>query len=123
LLLALGLYLSLALGVDSAGPDPYPWKPVVSPPANAHDVDRGSTVSVTYDQFMDPATVNPQSFVVHAMSTGHLQGTHSARYYTCAGYLTRPPGVLAENAYPCKYQPCPGRKHPSVKLPAPSASA
>jgi len=47
----------------------------ISPANGSHNAGVDAPISITYDQAMDPATVNPQSFVVHAMQTGWLTET------------------------------------------------
>lgn len=58
----------------------YDWPPQVlalNPAPNSYDAEVNTPVSITYDQDMDPATVNPTSFVVHARQTGWLTETLS----------------------------------------------
>ncbi len=69
--------LLTAFGLVRAGVLAPPVVVNLQPDPGAHNVLVDSSVSVTYDQDMDPATVNPQSFAVHARQTGWLTGTLS----------------------------------------------
>jgi hypothetical protein len=58
----------------------YNWPPQVLeeyPAPNSHDAEVDTPVSITYDMDMDPATVVPVSFAVHARQTGWLTETLS----------------------------------------------
>ncbi len=48
-----------------------------APSPNAHTAASTTTVSITYNQSINPATVSPQTFAVHAMQTGQLLQTYS----------------------------------------------
>jgi hypothetical protein len=69
-----GLLLA-AYGLVQAGVLAPPQVVDLQPPPNSYYMDVGSTISVTYDQEMNPTTVNPQSFAVHARQTGWLTET------------------------------------------------
>ena len=76
-LIALALIATLGtLHITPAGAGPLtPGNPIPSPDPNAHDAPPGSVVSITYDEAIDPNTVNPQTFAVHATLTGWLTQT------------------------------------------------
>jgi len=46
--------------------------PVLSPAANAYDVPRDATVSITYAEDISATTVTTRTFAVHAMQTGQV---------------------------------------------------
>ena len=54
-----------------------PQRGAVYPASNSHDADVTTPVSITYDQDMDPLTVDWHSFAVHARQTGWLTETIS----------------------------------------------
>jgi hypothetical protein len=54
-----------------------PERLAVFPPPESHTAGVTTPISITYDQDMDPLTVNPQTFAVHARQTGWLTGTLS----------------------------------------------
>ena len=49
-----------------------------APSANSHNNSQYTTISITYNEDIDPATVTSQTFAVHAMQTGQLFQTFSA---------------------------------------------
>ena len=53
-----------------------PVRQSVNPAMNAHTAPLTSSVSITYDQPMDAATVSTGTFAVHAMETGLLAQTY-----------------------------------------------
>jgi N-acetylneuraminic acid mutarotase len=58
----------------------YDWPPQVlalNPAPESHDADVTTPISITYDMDMDPTTVIPGSFSVHARQTGWLTETLS----------------------------------------------
>jgi FG-GAP-like repeat/Bacterial Ig-like domain/Kelch motif len=80
ILMAAGLMavLLVLFNLDaSAGALVPPQRGAVFPPQASYDADVTTPVSITYDQDMDPLTVNPSSFVVHARQTGWLTETIS----------------------------------------------
>ena len=50
---------------------------LIHPISNTHTAPRSSSVSITYDQNIDPTTVSTRTFAVHAMQTGWLTQTVS----------------------------------------------
>jgi uncharacterized repeat protein (TIGR01451 family) len=46
------------------------------PPLNSHVVPPAASIVITYNQAVDPATVNAQTLPVHALQTGQLTGTY-----------------------------------------------
>ena len=77
-LMAAGLLvlLLLSFSLDAAAVTLSPPQRVdIFPPAGSHDAEVATPISITYDQDMDPATVNPQTFAVHARQTGWLTDT------------------------------------------------
>ena len=81
-LLSVGLVVIILLlftaDASAARPAPPPPKAIaVLPAQGSHDAEVDTPVSITYDQDMDPATVNPGSFVVQARQTGRLSETLS----------------------------------------------
>ena len=51
--------------------------PFISPLSNTHTAPQTSTVSIIYEQEIEPETVNPETFAVHAMQTGLLRQSFS----------------------------------------------
>jgi hypothetical protein len=71
----------------------YDWPPQVlalNPIPNSHDAGKDTPISITYDQDMDPATVDAGSFAVHARQTGRLNQTLSVDGGTIALQPTAP---------------------------------
>ena len=54
-----------------------PGNPIIHPVSNTHTAPATSTVSITYDEAISPATVSTRTFAVHAMQTGLLTQTYS----------------------------------------------
>lgn len=57
-----------------------PENPLPFPAPNSHNVPLTTSIGVTYNEAIDPATVNTQTFAVHALQTGQLleaYGVHS----------------------------------------------
>jgi hypothetical protein len=69
--------LLAAFGLGRAGVLAPPVVIDLEPDAGVHTAPVDTSVSVTYDQDMDSATVNPQTFAVHARQTGWLTETLS----------------------------------------------
>jgi uncharacterized repeat protein (TIGR01451 family) len=88
--LALGLGLTLAVGLLVHTGWAAPGNPVLHPPRNSHNAPLTTTVSITYDEPIDPATVNNRTFAVHGMQSGLVTGTHSVRGGTIIVTPTRP---------------------------------
>jgi uncharacterized repeat protein (TIGR01451 family) len=63
---------------------------VLNPPANDNAAPITSTISIVYNQTMDPATVNGQTFVVHGAQSGLLGGTLGANGNTIIMTPTSP---------------------------------
>lgn len=53
-----------------------PSNPVTNPVSNTHTAPATTTVSITYDEAINPATISTQTFAVHAMQTGLLTQTY-----------------------------------------------
>jgi uncharacterized repeat protein (TIGR01451 family) len=88
--LALGLGLTLAVGLLVHTGWAAPGNPVLHPPRNSHNAPLTTTVSITYDELMDPATVNNRTFAVHGMQSGLVTGIHSVHGGTIIVTPTRP---------------------------------
>ena len=71
-----------------------------APLSNTHTAPLTTTVSITYDQDMDPATVSSQTFAVHAMQTGLLTQTYGVDGGTISLTPTQPfkPGELVQTS-------------------------
>jgi hypothetical protein len=69
MLLGVSLYLVDQVHASLLSP---PQKVAVFPPPESHTADVTTPILITYDQDMDPLTVNPQTFAVHARQTGWL---------------------------------------------------
>lgn len=54
-----------------------PANPVLEPEANLHTVLRNTSVSITYDEAIDPLTVSEKTFAVFGMESGLLSETFS----------------------------------------------
>ena len=52
-----------------------PDNPILVPVSNTHTAPTTTTVSITYDEAINPVTVTTQTFTVHAMQTGLLTET------------------------------------------------
>jgi uncharacterized repeat protein (TIGR01451 family) len=72
----LGSGLSLALVLLASASRSMPSDPILHPPANTHANPWTTSVSITYDETIDPGTVTTRTFVVEAMQTGLLPGTY-----------------------------------------------
>jgi len=48
-----------------------------APSANSHNNSQNTTISITYNEDIDPTTVTAQTFAIHAMKTGQLLQTFS----------------------------------------------
>jgi len=68
----------LTLPPSSVSPKPLlvPGNPIIHPVSNTHTAPVTSTLSITYDEAINSATVSTQTFVVHAMQTGLLTQTY-----------------------------------------------
>jgi uncharacterized repeat protein (TIGR01451 family) len=83
LILFLGLVLCVALFVPATQTTSFaqlplmPGNPVLDPPRNSHTAPLTITISITYDEPISATTVTSRTFVVHAMQSGMLTGTHS----------------------------------------------
>jgi len=75
--LAVAALLLAVFGLARAGVLAPPQVIDLEPDPEVYTAPVDASVSVTYDQDMDPATVNPQSFAVHARQTGWLTETLS----------------------------------------------
>jgi hypothetical protein len=54
-----------------------PGNPVTDPPGNTHTAPATTTVSITYDESINPTTVSTHTFAVYAMQTGLLTQTYT----------------------------------------------
>jgi hypothetical protein len=54
-----------------------PGNPTLTPISNTHTAPNTTTVSITYDEPIDPVTVSTATFAVHAAQTGLLTETYS----------------------------------------------
>ena len=75
-MMAVGLVaiLLLSFSLDAAAGTLAPPQVVAKyPEANTHTAEGTTPISITYDQEMNPITVNPKTFVVHARQTGWLK--------------------------------------------------
>jgi len=90
LILTLGLLASLSLAA--------PGNPAPHPDPNTHTAPPNTTVSLTYSETMDAATVNTQTFAVYAFQTGLLTATFGVDGNTIILTPTRPffPGELVQ---------------------------
>lgn len=61
----------------SARPFLVPANPILDPISNTHTAPTTTTVAITYDESISPATVSTRTFAVHAMQTGQLTETYS----------------------------------------------
>ena len=75
--LAVAALLLAAFGLAKAGVLVPPQRVDVEPGPGVHTAPVDTSVSITYDQDMDPATVDAQSFAVHARQSGWLTETLS----------------------------------------------
>jgi uncharacterized membrane protein len=75
ILMAMGLVavLLLSFSLDAAAGILTPPQVLAKfPESNSHNAEVTTPISITYDQDIDPTTVNPQTFAVHARQTGWL---------------------------------------------------
>jgi len=76
--LVLGLGLTLALlGLFTLTGRAAPGNPTLEPAPNTHTASPTTTVSITYDEAIDAATVTSRTFAVHGMQGGLVTATHS----------------------------------------------
>ena len=54
-----------------------PGNPTLTPISNTHTAPATTTVSISYDEAIDPATISTATFAVHAAQTGLLTQTYS----------------------------------------------
>jgi uncharacterized repeat protein (TIGR01451 family) len=90
LILALTLYISISLAAPG-NPSPSPLPNTIAAPPT-------TTVSLTYSETIDAATVTSHTFAVHAFQTGLVTITHGVRGHTIVVTPTRPfhPGELVQ---------------------------
>jgi len=99
LLLLLGFFLMpKAAAVPPAAPLLVPGNPVTDPVGNTHTAPPTTTVSITYDEDIDEATVSTRTFAVHAMQTGLLTQAYGVDGGTISLTPLRPfkPGELVQ---------------------------
>jgi uncharacterized repeat protein (TIGR01451 family) len=85
LTLALGLILGLFALTSLAAPG----NPILNPARNSHSAPLTTTVSITYDEPMNAATVTSHTFVIHAMHSGVLTETYGVSGETITFTPTR----------------------------------
>jgi hypothetical protein len=105
LILGLGLTLAVVLFVThAASPVHSPMRlgnPVTEPAANAHAAPPTTTVSITYDEAVDPASVSSHTFAVYAMQTGILTqtiGVHSSTIVLTPAHAFKPGELVQVSA-------------------------
>jgi uncharacterized repeat protein (TIGR01451 family) len=98
LALALGLLASISWAASPARPQWWPGNPVVNPTGNTHTASPTTTISITYDEPISPATVALQTFALHARQTGLLMGAYGVDGGTVSLTPTPPlrPGELVQ---------------------------
>jgi hypothetical protein len=99
LLLLLGFFfMPKAAAVPPPAPLSVPGNPVTHPVSNTHTAPPTTTVSITYDEDIDRATVSTRTFAVHAMQTGLLTQAYGVDGGTISLTPTRPfkPGELVQ---------------------------
>ena len=67
--------VTTVLFVTAAAPSNLLFAPMphtILPPANSHTAPQTTTVSISYNETINPATVSTQTFAVHARQTGRL---------------------------------------------------
>jgi hypothetical protein len=69
---ALGVMVATAVWAQPGNPDPDPAPGTHSAPAT-------TTISITYDEAIDAATVTSRTFAVHGMQAGLVTGVHSVQ--------------------------------------------
>jgi uncharacterized repeat protein (TIGR01451 family) len=77
IILALGLGLTLTLAVFEPVGLAAPGNPILDPPPNSHTAPLTTSISITYDEPISPATVTSHTFAIHAMQSGLVTATHS----------------------------------------------
>ncbi len=90
IILALGLGLTLTIAVFELVGLAAPGNPIPDPPPNSHTAPLTTSVSITYDEPISPATVTSHTFAVHAMQSGLVTATHSVSGGTIVVTPTRP---------------------------------
>ncbi len=88
--LALSLGLTLAAGFLVLTGRAAPGNPVLDPAHNSHTAPLSTTVSITYDEPIDPSTVTSRTFAVHGMQSGLVTVTHGVHDSTIIVTPTRP---------------------------------
>jgi hypothetical protein len=98
LLSTLALTLTLILALFISLSQAVPGNPDPDPDPNTHTAPPHTTVSLTYSETIDAATVNTQTFAVHAFQTGLLTATYGVRSGSIILTPTRPffPGELVQ---------------------------
>jgi hypothetical protein len=97
LFLGLGLTLAL-LGFFTLTGRAAPGNPVLDPASNTHTAPSTTTVSITYDEDIDAATVTSRTFAVHGMQSGLVRATHGVSGSAITVDPVRPfhPGELVQ---------------------------
>lgn len=90
IVLTLGLGLALGAGLLTFTGSAAPGNPVFDPPPNSHTAPLTTTVSIVYDELIDPATVTSRTFAVHGMQSGLVTATHAVHGATIVVTPTRP---------------------------------
>jgi hypothetical protein len=97
LMLGLGLMLVLT-GFFALTGRAAPGNPVLNPVPNTHTAPLTTTVSITYDEAIDAATVTSRTFAVHAMQGGLVTATYDVSGSAITVDPVRPfhPGELVQ---------------------------
>ncbi len=97
LALSLGLAMALA-GLWIFTARAAPGNPVLDPPANTHHAPVTTTVSITYNEAIDAATVTSRTFAVHGMQGGLVTATYAVSGGMVSVHPVRPflPGELVQ---------------------------
>jgi uncharacterized repeat protein (TIGR01451 family) len=90
IVLTLGLGLALGAGLLMLTGSAAPGNPVLDPPPNSHTAPLTTTVSIVYDELIDPATVTSRTFAVYGMQSGLVTTTHAVHGATIVVTPTRP---------------------------------
>ena len=95
-----GVALMVGLAWTSPAYAQGPVLQAINPVSNTHTAPLNTTVSATYDQAMDIATVSPGTFAAHAMQTGLLPQSYGVNGGTLILTPTNPfkPGELMDVA-------------------------
>jgi uncharacterized repeat protein (TIGR01451 family) len=90
LLITAGLGLALGTGLLVLIGRAAPGNPQIHPVRNSHTAPLTTTISITYDEPISPATVTSRTFAVHGMQSGLVTATHSVSGSTIIVTPTQP---------------------------------